>query len=168
VDAARAHNFDPNLFRAAADIESGMNPSSNAHRATQYKGLYQLGHDEWRRFGADGNIYSAHDNAMAAARAWDANRSQFRKHFGRDPTDAELYLMHQQGLGFYTRGAMTNIGGNLPPSARTPQNMTHEGFESWWGRRLARGKAAFQARDGAKAEADKPKDVTFDPTTMPP
>jgi hypothetical protein len=163
VDAARAHHLDPNLMRSIASIESGMNPGSNANAKTQYKGLYQIGHDEWRRFGGEGNIYNAHDNAMAAARMFDENRSQFRKRFNRDPTDTELYLMHQQGLGFYTRGAMTNIGGNLPASARTGENMTHEGFERYWGGQVARRKASFAARHGQSAETEKPIDPSINP-----
>jgi hypothetical protein len=67
-----------------------------------------------------------------------------RARFGRDPTDTEMYMMHQQGLGFYTRGAMTNIGGNPYPGMRGPQ--THESFEAGWGRSLARGRAGFEAR----------------------
>lgn len=140
-DAAKAHNLDANTMRAIASIESSMNPSSNATRPTQYKGLYQVGRDEWRRFGDNGNIYSARDNAMGAARMFDANRAGFHKHFGRDPTDTELYMMHQQGLGFYTRGAMTNIGGNPYPGMHGPQ--THESFEAGWGRELARRKEGF-------------------------
>jgi hypothetical protein len=108
-DAAKAHNLDLNTMRSIASIESSMNPSSNANRSTQYKGLYQIGRSEWARFGGGGNIYSARDNAMAAARMFSANRAQFRERYGRDPTDTELYMMHQQGFGFYTRGAMTNI-----------------------------------------------------------
>lgn len=166
VEAARAHNLDVNTMRGIASIESSMNPSSNANRSTQYKGLYQIGRDEWRRFGGGGNIYSARENAMAAARMFEANRNQFRRHFGRDPTDTELYMMHQQGLGFYTRGAMTNIQGNLPRSEHgRPQ--THESFEAVWGRELARHKSGFAGKDKPaekKAEVDKP----FDPETMAP
>jgi hypothetical protein len=147
-DAAAAHHLDVNTMRGIASIESGMNPSSNANRATQYKGLYQIGSEEWRRFGDGGNVYSARENAMGAARMFDANRNQFREHFGRDPTDAELYMMHQQGLGFYTRGAMTNIGGNPYPGMRGAQ--THESFEAGWGRELARRKAAFEAAEPKK------------------
>jgi len=166
VDASRAHHLDPNTMRSIASIESSMNPSSNAHRATQYKGLYQIGHDEWRRFGAGGNIYSARDNAFAAARMFEANRDQFHARYGRDPTDTELYLMHQQGLGFYTRGAMTNIGGNPYPGMRGAQ--THESFEAGWGREVARRKAGFAARNPNTAAAEPPADVTFDPETMAP
>lgn len=154
VDAAKAHHLDPNTMRSIASIESDMNPSSNANRSTQYKGLYQIGHDEWRRFDDGGNIYSARDNAMAAARMFEANRDQFRKHYGRDPTDAELYMMHQQGLGFYTRGAMTNISGNPYPGMHGAQ--THETFEAGWGREVARRKAAYAARTKAEPEVAGP------------
>lgn len=154
VDASKAHHLDPNTMRSIASIESSMNPSSNASRSTQYKGLFQIGHNEWARFGAGGNIYSAHDNAMAAARMFDANRSQFRSRYGRDPTDTELYMMHQQGLGFYTRGAMTNIGGNPYPGMHGAQS--HESFEAGWGREVARRKAAFASRSGKQEAEIKP------------
>ena len=140
-EAAKAHHLDPNTMRAVASIESDMNPSSNANNGRKYKGLYQIGPEEWKRFG-QGNIYNARDNANAAARMFEANKSKFREHYGRDPSDAELYMMHQQGLGFYTNGAMTNIGGNPYPGMRGPQ--THESFESGWGRELERRKNSFE------------------------
>lgn len=148
AEAAKAHHLDPNFMRAVASIESGMNPASNAHRATQYKGLYQMGTrgqgSEWSRFGNGGNVYSASANAMAAARSFAANRAAFEKHFHRAPTEAEMYMMHQQGLGFFTRGTMTNISGNLPPKARAnPYYHTHKGFEEFWGHEIARRKAQF-------------------------
>jgi len=158
VRAAREHDLDPNFMRSVAGIESSMDPSSNANKSTQYKGLYQIGRDEWRRTGRGGNIYSAEDNAQAAARLFKENSRQFESHFGRKPTDTELYLMHQQGLGFYTRGAMTNIQGNLPASERgKPQ--THESFEAAWGRRVAQGKAAAARAHGTP--------VADTPTPMP-
>ncbi|MET4788276.1 hypothetical protein ABIF64_000454 [Bradyrhizobium japonicum] len=155
VDAARAHHLDPNTMRSIASIESSMNPASNANNSHKYKGLYQIGPEEWRRFGGDGNIYSARDNAMATGRMFSANRAQFRERYGRDPTDSELYMMHQQGLGFYTRGAMTNIGGNPYPGMRGAQS--HESFESGWGREVARRKEQFAARHGERAEAKPEK-----------
>lgn len=141
AEASRAHNFDPNFSRAIASIESGMNPSSNAHNSHQYKGLFQVGHEEWSRFG-EGNIYSAHDNSAATLRMWDEQRRQFHSRYGRDPTDAEQYMIHQQGMGFFTRGAMTNISGNPYPGMRGPQ--THDSFMAGWGREIARRKARFE------------------------
>jgi hypothetical protein len=152
VEAARAHHLDPNTMRAIASIESSNNPGSNRNRSTQYKGLYQIGRDEWRRFGAGGDIYNARDNAFAAARMFDANRAQFHRRYGRNPTDAELYMMHQQGLGFYTRGAMTNIAGNPYPGMHGQQ--THESFEAGWGREVARRKAALAAQHETKRTAE--------------
>lgn len=140
--AAKSYNLDTNFMRAVASIESSNDPESNRDKRTKYKGLYQIGTrgegNEWDRFGQGGDPYSAHDNAMAAARMFDANRTAFHKNFGRYPTDTEMYLMHQQGLGFYTRGAMTNIGGNPYPGMRGPQ--THDSFEQGWGREIARRK----------------------------
>jgi hypothetical protein len=153
--AARYAGVDVNTMRSIASIESEMNPASNAYKRTKYKGLFQIGSrgpgNEWERFG-EGNIYSAQDNAMATARMFRANKSQFRHHFGRDPTDAELYMMHQQGLGFYTRGAMTNISGNPYPGMHGPQ--THESFEAGWGAEVARRKAMFSARRGSQEAND--------------
>lgn len=158
VRSAKAHNLDPNFMRSIANIESGMNPSSNANARTQYKGLYQIGHDEWRRTGQGGNIYSADDNAMAAGRLFRENGRQFKAHFGRDPTEAELYMMHQQGLGFYTRGAMTNIHGNPYPGMRGAQ--THESFEAGWGRTIAARKAAYEkAHPTPTASKEKPAEM---------
>lgn len=142
TSAAKSEHLDPDTLRAIASIESSMNPDSNAHRETQYKGLYQIGREEWHRFG-EGNIYSARSNAFAAARMFAANRAIFEKKFGRAPSDTELYMMHQQGLGFYTRGAMTNIQGNPYPGMHGPQ--THASFEAGWGREVERRKAAFAA-----------------------
>jgi hypothetical protein len=91
------------------------------------------------------NIYNAHDNAMAAARLFNDNAARFRKRMGRDPTDDEFYLMHQQGLGFYTRGALTNPYGNRPPG--TQGLLTHESFEAGWSRVLDQKRESFARRD---------------------
>jgi hypothetical protein len=136
-EAAQRYNLDPNTMRAIASIESSNNPGSNRARATQYKGLFQLGKDEWRRYG-EGDIYNARDNATAAARLMADHQTWFRERYGRNPTDAELYMMHQQGRGFYSRGAMTNISGNRYPGMRGPQSRTS--FQQGWANELARRK----------------------------
>ena len=148
--AATVAGVDVNTMRAIASVESGMNPASNRHARTQYKGLYQLGREEWARHGR-GDIYNAGDNAAATARMFTDHRARFRGVYGREPTDRELYMIHQQGLGFYTRGAMTNIGGNPYPGMRGPQ--THASFEAGWGREIERRRAAFQNHYGPAAAA---------------
>jgi hypothetical protein len=145
---AAAAGMDPAHWKAIADIESSLDPGSNRYAATQYKGLFQIGArgqgSEWARTG-QGDVYNAMDNARSAARLAQENAAGFKKSFGRDPTVGEIYLMHQQGLGFYTRGAETNFAGNMPPSLRRAgiSNPTHEQFEQGWTQEIERRAAKF-------------------------
>jgi hypothetical protein len=131
--------MDVPTWRAIAQIESSLNPGSNANRSTQYKGLYQIGSrgagSEWATHGS-GNIYNAMDNAQAAANLAADNNSWFQNKYGRAPTPTETYMMHQQGRGFYQNGTMTNVGGNPYPGMSGPQ--TPQSFEAGWGREIAR------------------------------
>ena len=155
--AAKINGMDPNVLRGFVSVESGGNPSSNMNKETQYKGLMQIGRDEWRRHGGGKDIYDPEANMTGGAKLMEENRQGFLRKFGKEPTPAQLYLMHQQGLGFYTRNATTNLRGNLPPDARTPENLTHDGFERWWTNRINR---AISERGSAptmrKAEANLP------------
>jgi hypothetical protein len=143
-EASGTYGLDASTMRAIASIESSNNPSSNRSAATQYKGLFQLGRDEWRRYG-EGDIYNPRDNAMAAARMLADHQTWFRERYGRNPSDSELYMMHQQGRGFFTRGAMTNIAGNRYPGMRGPQN--HASFQAGWASELARRKMLLARSD---------------------
>jgi hypothetical protein len=157
---AGAAGVDPAHWKAIASIESDLDPGSNRYASTQYKGLFQVGArgagSEWARTG-EGDVYNAMDNARSAARLAQENAEGFRKAFGRDPTVREIYLMHQQGLGFYTRGAMTNIGGNLPPSLQRAgiTNPTHEQFEAAWGDEIEKRAARYRAGDVERAAAPR-------------
>jgi hypothetical protein len=137
----------PNMTReqlaAFIQVESGGDPRSNINKYTQYKGLLQIGTrdrpgepSEWTRHGQGQSPYDAVANLAGGARLMERNRQDFIRAMKREPTPAELYLVHQQGLGFFTKGTMTNIAGNLPPDARRPENMTHEGFKRWWTNRI--------------------------------
>jgi len=159
--ASKAYGLNPTMMKGVASIESAMNPSSNMNRATQYKGLFQIGREEWRQHGQGGNIYNAEDNAFGAARLMRHNMNQFKARFGRDPTPTEVYLIHQQGLGFYTRGTMTNIGGNPYPGMRGPQ--TPATFEAGWGRALNRHMNRFGG-DTESANSSSPPGGTPTPT----
>jgi hypothetical protein len=140
--ASRLNGVDPKVLRGFVAVESSGDPRSNIDRATQYKGLLQMGREEWLRHGGGGDIYNPEQHMAGAVKLMEANREAFIRIKGREPTPAELYLMHQQGPGFYTRGATTNLIGNLPPQARTAENLTREGFERWWTDRINRAIAA--------------------------
>ena len=157
--AARA-GMSPAEWKAIASIESSLTPNSNYDQGTQYKGLFQIGTrdrpgelSEWTRKGS-GNVYNAMDNANAAAALAAENNAGFQKAFGRAPTPIETYMMHQQGLGFFTKGALTNVEGNLPKEDRTPENMTHNGLMAYYSNKMAR--LANKFRD-----PDDPNEISY-------
>ena len=133
-------------WAAIAQIESTMNPTSNQNNAdTQYKGLYQLGSratdPEWATWGM-GDIYDARDNADTAARLFQHNRERFKNWSGnpthREPTAGELYLIHNQGLGFFTNNALTSKG-NIPDQPEFRGHpVTHDSILSDYTRYIAR------------------------------
>ena len=134
--AAQKYGLDPRVFGAIGSIESNHNPSSNQNKDTKYKGLYQLGPDEWKQYGGGGNIYNAHDNADAAARLLVDRSQQFQQQYGRAPIPAELYMLHQQVPGFFQNGTLTNVAGNPYPGMSGPQ--TPQSFMRGWGGELNR------------------------------
>jgi len=135
-NAAQKWGMDPRVLGGIASIESSFQPTSNVNKPTQYKGLFQIGHNEWSQYGGNGNIYNAADNADAAAHMLSDHANWFNQTYGRDASPAELYMMHQQGRGFFSNGAMTNIGGNPYPGMSGAQD--HNSFLNGWGRELAR------------------------------
>lgn len=93
--AAKATGMDANVLKTVASIESGGDASSKSNTGS-YKGLFQLSNAEFQR-GGGGNIYSAADNAMAAAKVLAQHAAKFEQTNGRPPTASDLYLIHQQG-----------------------------------------------------------------------
>jgi hypothetical protein len=139
----------PNMTReqlgAFIQVESAGIPWANQGKNTQYKGLLQIGTrdtakdaSEWTKYGGGKDVYDAVANLTGGAKLMERNRARFIKEFGQEPTPGDLYLIHQQGFGFFKNGTMTNIVGNLPPDARKPENMTWEGFRNWWTNRINR------------------------------
>lgn len=149
ADAAKEAGVPVSTMRAIASIESNMNPESNRGRSTQYKGLYQMGTSEWAQHGKGGDVYNARDNAMGAASLLKSHKQWFNKQYGRDPNDAELYMMHQQGRGFFSKGSLTNVAGNPYPGMRGPQ--TSQSFMAGWGAEIERRKQKLG--DGTTAVA---------------
>ena len=145
ANAAQKYGFEPSTLKAFADIESSGNPSAN-RVGSQYKGLFQIGKDEWSNYGEGGDPYSARDNADAAGHMLADHRDWFQQRFGHDPSDAELYMMHQQGRGFFTKGAITNVSGNRYPGMRGEQ--TPATFIAGWGREIEKRKMQFKGDTG--------------------
>ena len=85
----------PGLARLVK-IESSGNPTAGAGRAHQ--GLVQASEKWWNQFG-QGSRLDPEEAIKAAARATAHDRPILASGLGHDPTDAELYLAHQQGPG---------------------------------------------------------------------
>lgn len=80
-----------------AQVESGgdpriVNPNSGA------AGLFQFHGDTAKAYGVTADTPVGEQTA-AATRLTADNKAALSKNLGRDPTDAELYLAHQQGAG---------------------------------------------------------------------
>lgn len=77
-------------------IESRFDPNA-MHRGSKATGLFQFIPSTWKQYGQGQDARDPAANADAAMRFTIANRNQLRASLGREPTDGELYLAHQQG-----------------------------------------------------------------------
>lgn len=94
-EAAKQHGLEPDWLSTFARIESGFNPNV---RTGSYKGLFQLSDDEFGKHGGQGNIFDPRANTFAAAAKLRRERDEFASKYGRQPTAAEIYFIHQQGV----------------------------------------------------------------------
>lgn len=79
-------------------IESRYDPNAQ-HPGSKATGLFQFIPSTWKQYGQGQDARDPAANADAAMRFTVANRNQLRASLGREPTDGELYLAHQQGAG---------------------------------------------------------------------
>lgn len=97
IDRVAAERGIPaSRLRAFVGIESGGNPGV---KTGSYKGLLQLSDSEFAKAGGQGNIFDPEANLRAGAVKLQNEAAAFKQKFGRDPSDADLYLIHQQGWG---------------------------------------------------------------------
>ena len=93
--AAAKYGVDPAYLLRAAQIESGMNPN-DANPRSSAKGLFQFIDSTRARYG-NFDPYDPAASSDAAARLSVDNAGAIRRALGREPTNGELYLAHQQG-----------------------------------------------------------------------
>jgi hypothetical protein len=94
--AGSQYGISPDFMNRTAWIESKGNP--RAVSPTGAKGLYQFTGGTAANYGLS-NPFDPAASADAAARLAADNKAALAQSLGRDPTDAELYLAHQQGAG---------------------------------------------------------------------
>jgi hypothetical protein len=148
--------------QTVAQIESSNNP--NNRTGNQY-GLYQFSPDQFRDLGiTNWRDRGQQDRALTIETT--RNRQAFVNQIGREPTGADLYMMHQQGAGAINhlrnpdapawqnmrdtaegrqkgdRWARAAISGNIPrddPLKRVPvDQITSKQFTDMWARKFNR------------------------------
>lgn len=95
-DAASKHDVDADLLSTVIRIESSGDPSLVTG---SYKGAGQLSEEQFRKFGGKGSIFDPAENISATALKLKAESASFEDKYGRPPTAAEIYMIHQQGAG---------------------------------------------------------------------
>jgi Transglycosylase SLT domain len=145
--AAADNGLDPQALKVFASIESSGNPKDVTG---SHHGLFNLTKAEFGMNGG-GNIYDAADNANAAAKVLAQKKDQLTQQLGREPTSAELYGSHNQGMG----GVMAHIQNPDQPAWKT-MLATKEGQD----RIESDGQAGAEKWAKSTVNANVPSDVT--------
>jgi hypothetical protein len=139
--AALRHGVDPTGLIKTAGIESKFNPGAKNPKSSA-GGLFQFVDSTAKRYGLT-NKYDAAQSADAAARLWKDNRDILAKSLGREPTNGELYLAHQQGPGGaigIIKNPNASVAATVGKSAaglNAGKGLTNRQFADMWTRRMA-------------------------------
>lgn len=162
--ATAPDGFSPPGLARTIKIESGGNPNAANGNAV---GLGQFMPATWDQFG-QGDRKDPTQSILATQRYAAANAQALRGVLGRDPTDAELYLAHQQGAEGATRlltnpnaragsvvgdAAIRNNGGDPNAPAFMFTNMWVGRFNGSQGWQAALGPGAMPDRPSVRADA---------------
>src|SRR5215472_1290398 len=92
------YGVDPELALTTARIESNFGQSPD-RSGSQYKGVFQLGNDEWVSMGGtDANRGDRAAQVNLGVALISQRQQQLADALGRTPTNAEVYLAHNQGV----------------------------------------------------------------------
>ena len=94
--AAKKYGIDPEMLGRTYQIESGGNP--NAYNAqSKAAGPFQFVPSTGAKYVPNGKVFDLASSAEGAAHLASDNKNILTQALGREPTNAELYLAHQQG-----------------------------------------------------------------------
>lgn len=152
---ASTYALAPDYLEKLVQIESGGNPNA-LNKGSKAAGLGQFIPSTWRQYGGGKSPFDPGANLDATARFTVDNANTLRRALGREPTQGELYLAHQQGAGSAIkllsnpdarafdvvppRNVLSNLPGSLRGSAR---DMTARQFASLWTGRFGEPAPAF-------------------------
>jgi hypothetical protein len=138
--AALRHGVDPTGLIKTAGIESHFNPNAKNPNSSA-GGLFQFIDSTAKSYGLS-NKYDAAQSADAAARLWKDNKDTLTRSLGREPTNGELYLAHQQGPAGalkIIRNPDASVASTVGKSAahlNAGAGMTNRQFANMWTRRM--------------------------------
>lgn len=98
TSAATRYGVSPNYALRVAHIESRFDPNA-VNGGSKATGLFQFIPKTWQSYGQGQSARDPVANTDAMMRFTVANRDYLRRAWGREPTEGELYLAHQQGVG---------------------------------------------------------------------
>lgn len=98
---ALQYGLDPHEMQRFAMIESGGNPK--AHNPSGASGIYQFIPGTWKQYGLGKDVFDPEANIDAGMRLAVDTRDFLRAKLGREPTYAEIYMGHQQGMDGSTK-----------------------------------------------------------------
>lgn len=130
-------NISPNFLQKVALLESGNNPMAKSPKSTA-KGLYQFTDPTAKSYGLSDPF-----DPIASTEAFKSltsdNAVKLKSILGREPTEAELYLAHQQGAAGAAkliqnpdRPAATLVGLKQVKNNGGNGNMTAADFADMW------------------------------------
>lgn len=176
---ASTHALAPDYLAKLVQIESGGDPNA-LNKGSKAAGLGQFIPSTWRQYGGGASPFDPGANLDATARFTLDNAKVLRNALGREPTQGELYLAHQQGAGSAVKllanpdarafdvvppkNVMSNLPGGLRGQAR---DMTAGQFASLWTGRFGEPAPAF-ASAGAPAPGAPAAAAQQAPAIQPP
>ena len=96
-EAAIARGIDPEVALKIANAESDLVSSAKNPRSSA-RGLFQVTDDTWKFYGGDPKKRNdVAENIRVGLNVIDGNRAEYKRRFGREPSQSELYTMHVFG-----------------------------------------------------------------------
>lgn len=96
--ASSLSGISPSYYSRLSTIESSNNPYAQ-NSSSSAGGLFQFIDSTWNQWGSGSKLGTGDNVASGIAGLTKSNFNVLKKALGREPTQGELYLAHQQGAG---------------------------------------------------------------------
>lgn len=161
---ASNYQLAPDYLEKLVQVESKGDPNA-MNKGSKASGLGQFIPSTWKQYGNGASPFDPGANLDATARLTLDNANFLRKSLGREPTQGELYLAHQQGAAGAAKLLSNSdarafdvvppkhVMSNLPGAMRArASQMTAGEFASLWTNRFGAPAPAFAGPGGAQQQ----------------